>query len=125
MMAIGCVEADSWLIGVQPDVHEKSILALLSYALLLPRAIVHARFCPARFCYCALLSARFCRRGFVLRAFVGSPTRDHAYPCSRPICATVAGGLSANGYGAESQTNFHAYDLIIEAPRVQPIATVW
>ena len=32
-----------------------------------------ARFCPARFCYCALLSVRFCRRGFVLRAFVGSP----------------------------------------------------
>ena len=32
-----------------------------------------ARYCPARFCYCALLFARFCRRGFVPRAFVGSP----------------------------------------------------
>ena len=73
VIAIGCVEADSWLIWVQPGVHEKSILALLSYALLLPRAIVLRDFWPARFCYCALLSARFCRRGFVLRAFVGSP----------------------------------------------------
>ena len=38
------------------------------------RAFVTARFCPARFCYCELLSAWFCWRGFVLRAFVGSPT---------------------------------------------------
>ena len=34
------------------------------------RAFVTARYCPAgncpvRFCYCALLSARFCRHGFV------------------------------------------------------------
>ena len=73
MMAIGCEEADSWLIRVQPDVHEKSILALLSYKLVLPRAIV-----LRDFVHRAFVTARFCRRGFVgadlfLRAFVGSP----------------------------------------------------
>ena len=29
------------------------------------------RYCHARFCYCAHLSARFCRRGFVLSALSG------------------------------------------------------
>ena len=58
--AIGCVEADSWLIWVQPGVHEKSILALLSYALLLSRAIVLRNFGQRAF-----VTARFCRRSFV------------------------------------------------------------
>ena len=57
---------------MQPDVHEKSILALLSYALLLARAIVLRDFVQRAF-VTAVLSARFCRCGFVLRAFVGSP----------------------------------------------------
>ena len=43
-----------------------------------------ARFCPARFCYCVLLSARFCRRGFVLRAFVGSPVWRYQI-CGKPL----------------------------------------
>ena len=60
MMAIGCVESEAWLIEVQPDVHEKTIQALLSYALLLPRAIVLRDFVQRAF-----VTARFCRRGFV------------------------------------------------------------
>ena len=62
MMTIGCVETGSRLIGVQPgDVHEKTIvLALLSFALLLPCAIVLCDFVQRAFD-----TARFCLRGFV------------------------------------------------------------